>query len=163
MAAQKILREMNSEGILGPRSIFRNRSVTFVLISIISKQAADKALEVDLTVWNTSHWEGGWNSFFLRLPSYQINPDYLRFWRLSVTDDFNCIWSLNFKQVKSNHFIFLECILMRQIWYLSMASWWLMPLVLYCSSAPPVHGLTKHVTIPVWSSHQSVVWDSGPI
>lgn len=50
MAAQKILREMNSEGILGPRSIFRNRSVTFVLISIISKQVADKALGVDLTV-----------------------------------------------------------------------------------------------------------------
>lgn len=42
--------------------------------SVISKQAADKALRVDLTAWNISHWEGA---------ETRLSSDYpaaVRFW-----------------------------------------------------------------------------------
>lgn len=56
MPDQKNLTGMTSVGMFGWGSIFR--ILTFDLTSIISKQAADQAPRVDLTAWNTSHWEG---------------------------------------------------------------------------------------------------------
>lgn len=58
MLVQKNLTEITSVGIFGSGSISWTRGLTFDLASIISKQAAEKELKVDLIARNNPCWEG---------------------------------------------------------------------------------------------------------